>query len=455
MSLDQLIALLSHNAGIILPAVAVLGGIVLVTLYVRARARRVAGLRGMLNGAAQLPKAMQDALAKILNVDSAEFAAIGVVTFVDIAWHYSMADPAIWDHFQGPVATHLIDSIQNLDVLHASLGDQSATIVGHILSYFKALEATQLFHDIADKLGAATGLHAAATMALDASGSTLVDRLSHAAASATHAGSTAGAAASAASSAAPQAAADAGLLTHVPLITIGFASYRAFRRSQAGAGLGRNLEFAAIEVATRTGGGLVGAQLGGALGTAIVPGAGTLVGGIAGAVAGAIGGAMVGEELKGRHVKSAQTRLDTALTELGAYHLQHPGRFRELTEVFTGQEQEYERNLASMQRRLTGYSLLPWHILWPDEKLVLFQETVKMARTRLDTIRKGALDAVDQLTYMRDRAQHREMGLILWNDAALRQQLVVDPKLVDAVETGAEKLRHEVGQHGLPQAATA
>lgn len=78
-----------------------------------------------------------------------------------------------------------------------------------------------------------------------------------------------------------------------------------------------------------------------------------------------------------------------------------------------------------------------------------------MARARLDSIRRGALDAVDQLTYMRDRAQHREMGLILWNDAALRQQLVVDPRLVDAVQVNTEKLRHEVTQHGLLQGATA
>jgi hypothetical protein len=188
----------------------------------------------------------------------------------------------------------------------------------------------------------------------------------------------------------------------------------------------------------------------------VVPGAGTIVGGIAGAVAGAIGGAILGEEFKQRHVKGAQDRLEKALVDLGEYHLQHPGRFRELTDIFTAQENEYERNLAAIQRRLLAYSLLPWRMAWPNEKLVLLQETVKMARQRLDAIKKGALDAVDQLTYMRARQQHREMGLILWNDAALRQQLTVEPKLVGAVQQTTEKLRHEITQHGaLPQGATA
>jgi outer membrane lipoprotein SlyB len=385
---------------------------------------------------------MQEALAKILNVNSAEFTTIGAVTFVDIAWHYSMADPAIWDHFQGPAASHMVDAIQNLDVLKASLGSQAGTIFGHILTYFKALEATQVFHDGIAQVSAAAGAQAAAMMALNASGTTLLERLSKAA--------TTGAEAKVG------ATADAGLLLHLPVVTIGFASYRAWRRSQGGAGLGRNLEFAAIEVATRTGGGLFGAQVGGALGTAVVPGAGTVVGGIAGAVAGAIGGAILGEEFKQRHVKGAQEKLEKALNELGEYHLQHPGRFRELTDVFTTQENEYERNLSAMQRRLLAYSLLPWRMAWPNEKLVLLQETVKMARQRLDAIKKGALDAVDQLTYMRGRHQHREMGLILWNDAALRRQLTTEPKLVGAVGQATEKLRHEVTQHGaLPQGATA
>jgi hypothetical protein len=143
------------------------------------------------------------------------------------------------------------------------------------------------------------------------------------------------------------------------------------------------------------------------------------------------------------------------LIDLGEYHLDHPGRFRELTDIFTTQEKEYERNLSAIQWRLVGYGLLPWRIIWPDEKLVLLQETVSMARERLNAIKKGALDAVDQLTYMKDRRQHREMGLILWNDTALRQQLVIEPKLVGEVDEATNKLRHEITQHGLPQGATA
>ncbi len=446
--LDQWIRVLSDNAPTVITAAGVIGGIALLALYVRARVRHVTRLRDRLNGVVKLPKSMMDALSKVLNVDAVEFTTIGAVTFVDVAWHYSMADPHIWDHFQGPGASHIADAIQNLDVLRSSLGSQAGAILGNVGHYLQLLEATSVYHETLARL-AAVGTVASA-VALDAPASAVIERLSKAGAA------TIGIDAKASAALSHVAGDTAGLLVHIPLVTIGFASYRAWKRHQAGAGLPRNLEFAAIEVAARAGGGLAGSQLGGAIGTAVAPGLGTIVGGIAGAVAGAIGGAIVGEEFKQRHVKGAQQKLDTALTELGAYHLRHPGRFRELTEIFSTQEREYEKNLSEMQWRLASYSLLPWRTIWPNEKLVLLQETVKMAEDRLGTIKKGALEAVDQLTYMRDRSQHKEMGAILWSDPALRQQLTVDSRLVTTVEQSTSKLRHEIGHLGkLPQAATA
>jgi len=437
--MEQWLKLLSENASAVLAAVGVIAGLTVLALYIRARVRHVTGLRQRLNGMVRLPASMMDALSKVLNVDAAEFATIGAVTFVDIAWHYSMADPHIWDHFQGPGAAHIADAIQNLDVLKSSLGDKAGLIFDNIGHYLQSLESTSVFHESLARM--ATAGAAASIVALDAPTSAMIEQISRATAAI-------GIDAKASVAAQHLAGDAAGLVQHIPLVTIGFASYRAWKRHQAGAGVGRNLEFAAIEVATRAGGGIAGSQLGGAFGTAVAPGVGTIVGGIAGAVAGAIGGAILGEEFKQRHVKGAQQKVESSLTELGGYHLQHPGRFRELTEVFTTQEQEYQKHLREMQTRLIGYGLLPWRVIWPNDKLVLLQETVKMAEDRLGAIKKGALDAVDQLTYMRDRSQYQEMGAILWSDPALRQQLTLDPKLVMDVDEATGKLRKEVRHLG-------
>lgn len=432
---------LAENAADVVTWSVMIAVAALLILFLRARSRHVRRLRTQLNGVVPVSSQVREALAKALNVNTAEFATIGAVTFVDVAWHYSMADPHIWDHFQGPAADHMADVIQNLDVLKSSLGDH----LDNILGYFKGLEATQVFHDLIDRLAAAGSTVDTTAMVLDAPAHSVVESLSKISGTVT-----AGVEAKA------TAVGDSGLLLHIPMITIGFASYRAWRRAQRGARLGRNLEFAAIEVATRAGGGLVGGQLGGAVGTAMAPGVGTVVGGIAGAVAGAIGGALLGEEFKQRHVKQAQGTLNTTLDELGATYLQHPGRFRELTEVFTEQERSYESNLRSMQWRLLRYELFPWRVIWPDQKLVLLEETVKMAQERLGTIKNGTLEALDQLTYMRDRQQHRQMGVILWSDPALRQELSCDPQLIGPVEQAHDKLRQEITHLGAKaQGATA
>jgi hypothetical protein len=434
---EHFVNTLAENAANVLTWSVVAGLTILLILFLRARSRHVRRLRTQLNGAVPIPGQVREALGKVLNVNTAEFTTIGAVTFVDVAWHYSMADPQIWDHFQGPAADHMIDVIQNLDVLSSSLGDQASHTMENVLGYFRGLEATQVFHDVIDRLAAAGGAADGASMVLDAPAHSVVESLSKASKVTT-----------AGVEAKVSAVGDGGLLLHIPMITIGFASYRAWRRAQKGAGLGRNLEFAAIEVATRASGGLVGGQLGGAIGTAVVPGVGTLVGGIAGAVAGAIGGALLGEEFKQRHVKQAQEKLNIALDDLGVTYLQHPGHFRDLTRIFTEQERSYENNLRAMQWRAFRYGLLPWRTVWPDQKLVLLDETVKMAQERLTTIKNGTLEALDQLTYMRDRKQYRQMGVILWSDPALRQQLDCDPLLISPIECAHDKLQHEVTQIG-------
>jgi hypothetical protein len=423
--------------------VAVIAGAVLLW---RARQRHVNKLRTRLRGEVPVTDKVREALAKVFNLDTAEVATIGTVTFIDIAWHYSMADPHIWDHFQGPAADHIADAIQNLDVLKSSLGDHSIPLLGNIVEYFKSLEATQVFHDLLDRLPMLNGVGDSSAIVLDAHSDSLVDSLSDHAA-------TAGAAIDAKATAASKAA---GLLLHVPVITLGFATYRAWRRSQRGTGLGRNVEFAAVEVTTRAGGGLIGGQLGGALGTAIVPGVGTIVGGVAGAVAGAVGGALLGEEIKQRHVRKAQKKLNTSLEDLGKPHLAEPDNFRDLTGVFVEQERQYTRNLLATRRRLRRYSLLPWRIVWPNEKLILLREIVEMAEERLGEVKLGTIEAVERLTFMRDTEQHRQMGIILWSDPALRQRVGCGSEMVDIVAGANDKLRRELTQLGrLSVTATA
>lgn len=426
---------LAENMADILTFALIAGLVLAGVLYWFARKRRLSTLRERVRGVVPTSSQVKEMLSKVFNLDSAEVASIGTVTLVDLAWHYSMADPTIWDHFHGPAADHVADAIQNLDVLKSSLGDASLPLADHVIEYFRHLEATQVFHDLLDQLSVIDGAGDAPAIVFDAHSSTLVDSL------ADTAGTTLDVKATAASKA-------AGLLTHVPLITIGFASYRAWRRSQKGAGLRRNIEFAAIEVTTRTSGGLVGGQVGGSLGTMIVPGIGTIIGGVAGAVAGAIGGALIGEEFKQRHIRKAQEQLDQSLETLGRPYLEDAKQFQELTEVFIDQERQYTNNLLATRRRLRRYSLLPWRVIWPNEKLVLLQETVSLAEEKLSEVKQGTIEAVERLNFMRDTGQRRQLGIILWSDPALCQRVTCGGEVVGAVASANDKLRDELTQLG-------
>jgi len=436
--LGRFVNALADNAAAVLIWGGALALIILVFLFLRARHRHIRQLRALIRREIPLTSQLKEALSKVFNMSTAEVTAVGAVTFADIAVQYSIADPTIWDHFQGPAANHIADAIQNLDILHSSLGEQSMRFFGQVVESLKHVEALNIFNDLAQQLPLLESAGTATAVAVEASGNSIVDSLAHATANA-------GDIKAHAATAAAGAAGEGSLLTHLPLVTIGFATYRAWRRSQKGTELGRNLEFASIEVATRAGGGLIGGQLGGVVGTAIAPGVGTILGAIGGAIAGTVGGMFLGEDIKRRHVKKAREEFDLLLEGFGTSYLQDPVRFKQLSGVFVENEHAYATNLRATRRRMIGHAA-PFRFVWPDEKLVLLQETVRLAENRLSSIKQGTIDAIDRLAYMRETGQNHELGVILWSNGALRDQLDPDPALVESLQTTHDKLRHELVQ---------
>ena len=439
---QQFIHALMENLADIVTLVVVVGVMAGIALFWIRRQRHVAAIRERLGGQVSLPSQVRETLAKAFNTDVAEVSAIGAVTLVDLAWQYSMADPSIWDHFSGPAARHISDAIQNLDMLKATLGDYTLPAIDHVIEYLRHLEAVQVFGDLIDKLpliGSSSGV------VLEAKSTSLVDALAQSTAPV-----------NAAAEAKASAATGATLGVHIPLVTLGFATYRAWRRSQKGTNLGRNVEFAAIEVTTRAGGGLLGGKVGGVIGTAIVPGVGTLIGTVAGAVAGAIGGALLGEAFKKRHVQKASRDLNERLETLGGTYLDDPLNFQRVTGVFRQQEAQYVQSLRETRRRLRRYAM-PWRVAWPDEKLVLLQETVRLAERRLGSIQQGTVEAMDRLAFMRETGQRRELGILLWSNPALCSEIPCDPALVGAVREANDRLRRELKSLGaaLPEAIGA
>lgn len=435
---DRFVNSLAENGAAVLIWGGGLAVIILLVLYIRARQRHVRNLRNQVLSAVPLTDQLKQALGQIFNVNTAELTTVGAVTFADIAWQYSMADPTIWDHFQGPAADHIADAIQNLDVLRDSLGAQSAQFFHNIIEGLKHVEALHVFNDLAEKLPILETAGTSTAIAVEASSHSLVDSFKSAGMTlAQNQGD-------AMTGAAAQSATD-GILQHLPLVTIGFATYRAWRRSQKGTHIKRNLEFASIEVATRAGGGIIGGQIGGIVGTAIAPGLGTIIGGVAGAIAGTLGGMLLGEDIKKRHVKKAKETFDVGLDTLGRLYLEDPVRYKQLTGVFIENEREYTNNLRATRQRLLSYSM-PWRLVWPDQKLILLQETVHLAEDRLGSIKQGTIDAIDRLNYMRETEQNHELGVLLWSNPALRDQLHPDGELVLTLETAQDKLRHELVQ---------
>jgi hypothetical protein len=450
-----------------------------------ARRWHIRRLRTLVLGKMPLREEIKQAVGKLFSSDVLEVTAIGAVTCVDVAWQYSLADPQIWTHLEG------VDQLADPDLLQASLGEHAPSVLGHVADHLQQAEALQAFDHSLDSVMQVGADLPDAVLLLDGQPHALFDILLHKG----HVADTlAEAKAQAASDgiadaldAKVQAASDgiadaldakvqavsdgiadalaeakvsvlidnADLWHHVPLITIGFATYRAWRRAEEGATWNRNLEFAATEVVTRSGGALVGAKMGSSVGATVgvftVPAYGIIIGSVVGAVGGAIAGAKLSEKIKHRHVRRRQRELDTALHNLGAPHLQDPVGYRKLTALFAEQEQSAQKNIRATHRQYAAYARW-WRRLWPDQKLILLQETVRAADERLLDIRQQVRDTLERVEVLRQQNNYKALGLILWNAPGMCQQLGCARPLVRAVNTANEGLRHELQQLGIAPA---
>jgi hypothetical protein len=458
-------------------------GVITIGFYL-GRRWHIRRLRAQVRGKVPLTEEIKQTVARLFSSDVLEVAAVGAVTYVDIAWHYSLADPQIWSHLDGGVASHAFDAMVDPQVLQAGLGAHSSVVLDQVADYLQQADAVSAFdHSLDSVMRLGVDLPDAALVldghpdmlfdylsqkgqvagaAVDAKSQALADGvtdgLPDAKASAlveakpaalldAKAGALLDAKANALIESKTAAALDADLLHHIPFITIGFAAFRAWRRAEEGTTWGRNLEFAATEVVARAGGALTGAKVGGTVGTLVVPGYGTIVGSVVGAVGGAIAGAKLSEEIKRRHVRQAQRKLDVALNNLGAPHLQDPVGYRRLQAAFYEQEKMARRNAARTQREYSAYARW-WRRLWPDQKLILLQETVRGADDRLENIHQQVRDTLDRVEALRRRDDYKALGLVLWNAPGMCQQLGCAELLVQDVRLANEHLRHELQQVG-------
>jgi len=449
-------------------------GVVVVGFYL-GRRWHIRKLRAHVRGKVPLTEELKQTVARLFSSDVLEVAAVGAVTYVDIAWQYSLADPQLWSHLDGAAASHAFDAMVDPHVLEVGLGDHSSVVLDQVANYLQQADAVSTFdHSLDSVMRLGVDLQDA-VLVLDGHPDTLFDLLSqkgHVADAVVDAKSQAiadgatGGLADAKTSAlmetktdavldakastlldAKASALDADLLHHIPFITIGFAAYRAWRRAESGTTWGRNLEFAATEVVARAGGALTGAKVGGTVGTLVVPGYGTIVGSVVGAVGGAIAGAKLSEEIKRRHVRQAQRQLDVTLNNLGAPYLQDPVGYRQLQAAFYEQEKTARRNAAGTQREYAVYARW-WRRLWPDQKLILLQETVREADDRLENIHQQVRDTLDRVEVLRQRDNYRALGLVLWNAPGMCQQLGCAELLVQDVRLANEQLRRELQQVG-------
>lgn len=467
--------------------------LVLIIGFYLARRWRIARLRRWVKGQLPLGEEVKQAVARLFSNDVLEVAAIGAVTYLDVAWQYSLADPQIWSHLDN------VETLANPQALEAGLGTQAPEVMSRVADYLHQTAAIQSFDQSLDSVmqfgtdipnsillldghpqslfdvlghkdqaadalvdakaqGGAEGTDAA----VDAKTSALADAKSSvldAKASALDAktGALADAKASALDAKASvlvDAPWTAELWHHVPVITIGFAAYRAWRRSEEGTTWERNLEFAATEVLARSGGALAGAKMGGTVGTLVVPGYGTIVGSVVGAVGGAIAGAQLSEAIKRRHVRRAQRELDQALHDLGEPLLRDPVRYRRLKTMLAEQEREAQRNIKATRRQYQAHARW-WRRLWPDRKLLLLQETMQEADERLMDIHRQVRDILERIEVLHRERNYKALGVILWNAPEMCERLGCAEPSKEAVEAANDQLRHELQQVGLAPAAVA
>jgi hypothetical protein len=467
--------------------------LILIIAFVLARRWRIRKLRGLVRGQLPLREEVRQAVSRLFSSEVLEVAAVGAVTYVDMAWQYSLADPQIWSHLEGAGAANAAHAMADPHLLEMGLGEHAPSVLGHLADYFQGAEALQAFdhsldnvmrlgadvpdavlllaghpHSLLDlllhKSHAADALAPAKAQALsDGAAGTLLDAKTGALVDAKM-GALTEAKASALADAKTSALLDAkagGLLDapwdggdlwhHIPLITIGFATYRVWRRAEGGAQWGRNLEFAATEVVSRSGGALAGAKVGGTVGTLAVPGYGTVIGSVVGAVGGAIAGARLSEEIKRRHVRLAQRELDRALHHLGTPYLEDPVGYRRLQAVFSEQEKRAERGVEGTRREYTAYARW-WRRVWPDQKLVLLQETAREADERLRKVNQQVRDTLERVEVLRQQNNYKALGLILWNAPGMCRQLDCAEVLIREVDRANERLRHELQQVGVAPA---
>jgi hypothetical protein len=427
-----------------------------------ARRWRIRRLRALVRGQVPLREEIQQALGKLFSSDTLEVAALGTVTFVDVAWQYSLAEPEIWTHVDGA------DALADPDLLQASLGEHAPSLLDNLAENLQQTEALDAFDHSLDSVMQVGADLPETVLLLDGHPDSLLDLLLHKSHVADALADAKIQAAADTLDAKVQATADsiadvklsavldnADLVHHIPLITISFAAYRAWRRAETGTAWNRNLEFAATEVIARTGGALVGAKMGGKVGATVgmlvVPDYGLIIGSVVGAVSGAIAGARLSEAIKHRRVRRAQRELDGALNKLGAPYLQDPVGYRRLSQLFAEQEQRAQHNIQATRQQYTAYARW-WRRLWPDQKLILLQETARAADERLLDVHQQIRDTLERVEVLRQQNNYRALGVILWNAPGMRRQLGCPEARVSAVSTANEHLRHELQQLGVAPA---
>ncbi|NDJ34673.1 MAG: hypothetical protein GYB64_08380 [Chloroflexi bacterium] len=346
---------------------------------------------------------IQQALDIITKPEVTEAAAVGGVTFVELAWQITLADPSAWEHISSAGALS---------------GAEPLVHTSGLLDSLTQTEALQVFTDMLDNPAADVVAGAAVEGMVDGAASSADAILD---------------------------ASNTGVVFSVPVVTAAFAAYRAWRRSQNGTDPKRNLEFAAVEVVTRAGGGMTGAKAGGVVGTLIAPGVGTIIGTVTGAIAGTLGGAALGEQVKQHHIERSRREFRAALDDLGEHYLTDEARFSKLTGLLAEQEKLAIENVAQTRRRFTN-AAVPFRVIWPDEKFVLMQETLKLAELKLAELKQGTADAVTRLQYMRAAGKHHELGAMLWHSQPLIERLNPEPDLLNRLQTSSVRLAYEEAQ---------
>jgi hypothetical protein len=122
--------------------------------------------------------------------------------------------------------------------------------------------------------------------------------------------------------------------------------------------------------------------------------------------------------------------------------------YRRLRAAFTEQDKAAKRNVQRTRQEYDAYARW-WRRLWPDEKLVLLEETVREADTRVLEIQQQVFDTLERVEVLRQQNGYKALGLILWNAPGMCQQLGCAEMLLQDVHRANEGLRRELVQVGV------